>query len=43
MFRQADLALYYVKEHGRSGCCFYHHSLPGKARPAPKPGPEAAD
>lgn len=23
MFREADIALYYVKEHGRNGCCFY--------------------
>lgn len=23
MFREADTALYYVKDHGRSGCCFY--------------------
>lgn len=23
MFRRADAALYHVKEHGRSGCCFY--------------------
>lgn len=27
MFRRADLALYYVKEHGRHGCCFYHEML----------------
>ena len=23
MFRRADAALYHVKQHGRSGCCFY--------------------
>ena len=23
MFHEADIALYYVKEHGRNGCCFY--------------------
>ena len=23
MFHQADIALYYVKDHGRNGCCFY--------------------
>ena len=22
-FHEADIALYYVKDHGRSGCCFY--------------------
>ena len=27
MFRQADLALYYVKDHGRNGCCFYRKEL----------------
>jgi diguanylate cyclase (GGDEF)-like protein len=32
-FRQADLALYYVKEHGRDGCCFYSDALKGKTKP----------
>ena len=27
MFREADTALYYVKENGRSGCCFYTDKL----------------
>ena len=22
-FHEADIALYYVKDHGRNGCCFY--------------------
>lgn len=26
-FRQADIALYYVKDHGRNGCCFYRKEL----------------
>ena len=30
MFRQADLALYYVKEHGRDGCCFWTPELDRK-------------
>jgi diguanylate cyclase (GGDEF)-like protein len=34
MFRQADVALYYVKEHGRDGCCFYSDALKGKTKPA---------
>lgn len=33
MFRQADVALYYVKEHGRDGCCFYSDALKGKTKP----------
>lgn len=33
MFRQADTALYYVKEHGRDGCCFYSEKLKGKQPP----------
>lgn len=33
LFRQADVALYYVKEHGRDGCCFYSEKLKGKTRP----------
>ena len=33
MFRQADIALYYVKEHGRDGCCFYSDALKGKTKP----------
>lgn len=32
MFRQADIALYYVKDHGRDGCCFYTKEL-GEAKP----------
>lgn len=31
MFRQADLALYYVKEHGRHSCCFYSDTMKPKA------------
>ena len=27
MFRQADTALYYVKDHGRNGCCFWSEEL----------------
>ena len=34
MFRQADIALYYVKEHGRDGCCFYSEKLKGKTKPS---------
>ena len=30
MFRQADTALYYVKEHGRDGCCFWTPELDRK-------------
>lgn len=30
MFRRADLALYYVKEHGRNGCCFWTPELDRK-------------
>ena len=33
MFRQADSALYYVKEHGRDGCCFWTDALKGKTKP----------
>ena len=33
MFRQADIALYYVKDNGRNGCCFYSEELRGKTRP----------
>ena len=33
MFRQADIALYYVKDHGRDGCCFYSDALKGKTKP----------
>lgn len=32
MFRQADTALYYVKENGRNGCCIYSEALKGKKR-----------
>ena len=31
MFSQADTALYYVKDHGRNGCCFYTEDL-GKGK-----------
>lgn len=34
MFWQADIALYYVKEHGRDGCCFYSEKLKGKTKPS---------
>lgn len=27
MFNEADTALYYVKEHGRNGCCFYRKEM----------------
>ena len=27
MFREADIALYYVKDHGRNGCCFYQPGM----------------
>ena len=27
MFRQADTALYFVKDHGKNGCCFYREDL----------------
>ena len=27
LFRQADIALYYVKDHGRNGCCFWSEEL----------------
>lgn len=33
MFRQADTALYYVKDHGRDGCCFYSEKLKDKQPP----------
>ncbi len=33
LFRRADLALYYVKEHGRDGCCFYTDSLKDLGKP----------
>ena len=33
LFRQADVALYYVKDHGREGCCFYSEKMKGKAKP----------
>ena len=33
MFRQADIALYDVKDHGRDGCCFYSDALKGKTKP----------
>ena len=33
MFRQADIALYYVKDNGRNDCCFYSEDLKGKSKP----------
>jgi GGDEF domain-containing protein len=27
MFHNADIALYYVKENGRNGCCFYEPGM----------------
>ena len=27
MFQEADTALYYVKDHGRNGCCFYNPEM----------------
>jgi predicted signal transduction protein with EAL and GGDEF domain len=27
MFQRADTALYYMKENGRNGCCFYTDDL----------------
>ena len=33
LLRQADIALYYVKDHGRDGCCFYSDALKGKTKP----------
>ncbi len=27
VYREADIALYHVKNHGRGGCCFYHPEL----------------
>ncbi len=36
MFRQSDTALYFVKDHGRNGCCFYTDDLKGKFKPEPQ-------
>lgn len=33
LFRRADIALYYVKDHGKDGCCFWSDALEGKTRP----------
>ena len=34
MFQEADTALYYVKDHGRNGCCFYNpEMIPVKREP----------
>ena len=30
LFHDADVALYYVKEHGRNGCCFYEPEMRDK-------------
>ena len=30
MFHEADVALYYVKDNGRNGCCFYKPGMRGK-------------
>ena len=27
MFHEADVALYYVKDHGRNGCCFFEPGM----------------
>lgn len=27
LFHEADIALYYVKDHGRNGCCFYREGM----------------
>ena len=32
LFRRADLALYYVKDHGKNGCCFWTPELDTKRR-----------
>ena len=29
VFHEADTALYFVKDHGRNGCCFYHEIATG--------------
>ena len=29
VFHEADTALYFVKDHGRNGCCFYHEIAAG--------------
>ena len=34
-FHEADIALYDVKDHGRSGCCFYKPGMRGKNRAYP--------
>ena len=30
LFHDSDVALYYVKEHGRNGCCFYEPEMRDK-------------
>ena len=32
LFHDADMALYYVKDHGRNGCCFYDPRMKEKTR-----------
>ena len=34
LFHDADMALYYVKDHGRNGCCFYDPRMKEKTREA---------
>ena len=34
MFHEADIALYYVKDHGRSSCCFYGPGMKDRTRSA---------
>ena len=36
MFREADTALYFVKEHGRDGCCFYDEKMKKLSRQDPE-------
>ena len=30
LFHDSDVALYYVKDHGRNGCCFYEAEMRDK-------------
>ena len=32
MFHEADIALYYVKDHGRSSCSFYEPGMQDKSK-----------
>ena len=38
LFRRADLALYYVKDHGKNGCCFWTPELDKKRKWADNSG-----